>query len=85
MQFHLVMGKSYEGGSLGKVGPLYKREKESKMCESVCETFKAFVPVASLEGNSESKLIQNFKCSLPLYHFLDYFFSYNLLAEKHLP
>lgn len=35
MQFHYLLGKSNEGDSLDKVGPLYEAEKESQMCESV--------------------------------------------------
>lgn len=57
MQFHYLLGKSYEGDSLDEVGPLYEWEKESRV--KVCfKPVKIFFRVASLERNSENKLIQ---------------------------
>jgi len=68
---------------MGKIDALYKREKESKVCESVFQTCKDFVLVAYLEGNSGSKLIQNFKYLLP--YISSWIFVFLQLAEKHLP
>lgn len=43
MQFHYLLGKSYEGDSLDEVGPLYEWEKESRV--KVCfKPVKIFFP-----------------------------------------